>query len=189
MDNIWLLSIAALAIGFMIGFLMGRSTGNSNRQAELAEQLESSQHELESYKTEVADHFEKTAALVNNLTSSYKDVHEHLATGAQVLCQPGSIDMALEPAMTPKLDKAEAQPSEEQTEAWSAEAAGKSAATADDSVTAEPPRDYAPKAPEEEGTLSETFGLKEEQATESENAAIDQPTADVPLPEEKEKTS
>lgn len=184
MENIWLLSIAALAIGAVIGFLMGRSTGSNNRQAELAEQLENTQKELESYKSEVTDHFEKTAALVNNLTSSYKEVHEHLATGAQGLCQPGTIDMALEPAMTPKLESTES----ELDETPASEA---SDTNEDDSAVAEPPRDYAPKDPKEEGTLSETFGLKEEQPADSEQNLSEQPTADVPLQGDsaKEKTA
>ncbi len=32
----------------------------------------------------------------------------------------------------------------------------------------EPPRDYAPKSPDEEGTLSEKFGLKKEQEADEE---------------------
>lgn len=100
MENIWLISIVALVVGAVIGYLLGRSGGGSGRQAELAEQLEDAKRELESYRSEVTGHFEKTAQLVNGLTQSYKEVHEHLASGAQGLCQPGAIDMALEPAMT-----------------------------------------------------------------------------------------
>lgn len=159
MENIWLISIVALIVGAVIGFLMGRSGGSSNRQAELAEQLESSRTELENYKLEVNDHFEKTASLVNDLTHSYKDVHEHLATGAQGLCTPGSINLAIEPAMHTKLEH-----EEKQTE----EASAKSADN-----TPEPPRDYAPKKPEDEGTLSETFGLKEDLNEESPSTETD----------------
>ncbi len=167
MENIWLISIVALVVGAVIGFLMGRSGGNNNRQQELSEQLESTQKELESYKEQVTGHFEKTAALVNNLTQSYQDVHEHLAKGAQGLCQPGAIDMALEPQVRNKLE----QPSENE------EATAAAAETpAPEAESAEPPRDYAPKNPEEEGTLSETFGLKEEAAEEQEQA---QPTPDA----------
>ena len=161
MENIWLISIVALIVGAVIGFLMGRSGGSSNRQAELAEQLESSRTELENYKLEVNDHFEKTASLVNNLTHSYKDVHEHLATGAQGLCTPGSINLAIEPAMHAKLENEEKQTEEAPVE------------SADN--TPEPPRDYAPKKPEDEGTLSETFGLKEdlnEENTSTDAAAV-----------------
>lgn len=159
MENIWLISIIALIVGAAIGFLMGRSGGNSNRQAELAEQLESAKTELEGYKAEVNEHFEKTASLVNNLTNSYKDVHEHLATGAQGLCTPGSIDLALEPAMHAKLENQESDNNTSELP---------TAGPVDD--TPEPPRDYAPKNPDDEGTLSETFGLKEEETTEETKA-------------------
>ncbi|WP_415901763.1 YhcB family protein [Neptuniibacter sp. QD29_5] len=168
MENVWLISIAALVVGAVIGFLMGRSDGGAQRQAELAEKLESTQKELDSYKSEVTEHFEKTAALVNNLTNSYKDVHEHLATGAQGLCQPGSVDLALEPSLTPKLESEAEGSSAEEKPATETEQAESSS---------EPPRDYAPKSPEDEGTLSETFGLKEEQETkEEEQAPADAPS-------------
>jgi len=164
-DNIWLISIAALVVGAVIGFLMGRSGGGSQRQAELAVKLEQKQKELDDYKAEVSQHFEKTASLVNNLTSSYKDVHEHLATGAQGLCQAGNIDLALEPSLTPKLENEE----QASTETKDEEASSESQPEQNEST--EPPRDYAPKAPEDEGTLSETFGLKEEAEQKEEEVA------------------
>lgn len=152
MEDLWLISIISLLIGAVIGFLMGRSGNTSNRQAELTEQLDSTTKELENYKEEVNEHFEKTAALVNNLTNSYKEVHEHLATSAVGLCKAGTIDLALEPAMHAKI---ESQDNESEEPAEKTE-----------EVTADIPRDYAPKSPEDEGTLSETFGLKEETAEE-----------------------
>ncbi|MGH1461043.1 MAG: YhcB family protein [Neptuniibacter sp.] len=150
MENLWLISVAALFVGAVIGYLMGRS-GGSNNQAEIAAQLEDTKKELEEYKEEVTAHFEKTSELVNDLTNSYKDVHEHLATGAQGLCQPGAIDIALEPVMQPKLTEA---PAEESEPSDASE------------ETPEPPRDYAPKSPDEEGMLSETFGLKDKDEPE-----------------------
>ena len=150
MENIWLISVAALVVGAIIGFLFGRSGAGNSRQAELAEQLENAKNELESYKADVSSHFEKTAELVNNLTHSYKDVHEHLAGGAQSLCQPGTVDLALEPSLQPKLEETTESP-----------AATDTSVDEGPETPAEPPRDYAPKEPDEEGTLSETFGLKE----------------------------
>lgn len=171
MENLWLISVAALVVGALIGYLMGRA-GGGNNQAEIAAQLEDTKKELEEYKAEVTTHFEKTAELVNNLTNSYKDVHEHLATGAQGLCQPGAIDLALEPAMQPKLAEPTEEPEQDQPEEASTE-------------TPEPPRDYAPKNPEEEGTLSETFGLKENE--EAEEAA--DPIADAAVEKTDKQTA
>lgn len=162
MEDMWLISIVALLVGAVIGFLMGRSGNASNRQAELAEQLENTTKELENYKEEVNDHFEKTAVLVNNLTNSYKEVHVHLATGANGLCKAGTIDLAIEPVIHAKLENQEDEPEESAEE-----------------TTPEAPRDYAPKSPEDEGTLSETFGLKEEtKDEESSNEEVDSSAAE-----------
>ena len=174
MEDMWLISIVSLLIGAVIGFLMGRSGNTSNRQAELAEQLENANKELESYKEEVSQHFEKTASLVNNLTNSYKDVHEHLATGAVDLCKAGTLDLALEPVVHEKLENKEVDTEE--------------VPAAVDDTKVDIPRDYAPKSPEEEGTLSETFGLKEEPLNEDadsdENSNADT-TKKAPLVDEK----
>lgn len=53
------------------------------------------------------------------------------------------------------------------------------------SETSEPPRDYAPKSPDEEGTLSETFGLKDEETKEEETEA----PADAAAPKEEKATA
>ena len=51
--------------------------------------------------------------------------------------------------------------------------------------SSEAPRDYAPKSPEDEGTLSETFGLKEEQANEEAATAENPAEPAAPTSEEK----
>ena len=180
MENIWLIGIAALVVGALIGYLMGRSGGGSN-QAALAEQLNDARTELETYKQDVAKHFEGTAELVNNLTNSYKDVHQHLADGAQNLCQSEAMTINLASAMQPKLEnESAADTSETETpEAATEEAAPKTEASepTETPETPEPPRDYAPKSPDEEGTLSESFGLKDDEQNEE---TLEQPTADNP---------
>ncbi|MEM0909961.1 MAG: DUF1043 family protein [Pseudomonadota bacterium] len=113
MEYIWLVSVATLVAGAVVGFLFGRSSIGNRRQAELSKQAESAKNELEDYKSNVSAHFEKTAELVGNLTQSYKDVHQHLAGGAQELCDPGSINLKLEPALQPKLEEEVASATEE----------------------------------------------------------------------------
>jgi hypothetical protein len=44
----------------------------------------------------VAQHFQRTAELVQDMTQSYRSVYEHLAGGSQQLCS--------EPLQTPQLD-------------------------------------------------------------------------------------
>jgi uncharacterized membrane-anchored protein YhcB (DUF1043 family) len=76
-------SLVWLLIGALIGLVVGgaavfawlrygggAAAGGSARRRE------------EAYREEVADHFVKTAELVNQLTDSYKEVFDHLRDGA-----------------------------------------------------------------------------------------------------------
>ncbi|MDF2182167.1 DUF1043 family protein [Neptuniibacter sp. CAU 1671] len=139
MENLWLMSLVALIIGGVIGFMLGRNSQPDNRQAALEEELEEAKQALENYREDVSQHFSKTANLFNNLTSSYKDVYQHLAGGAQQLCQSDEIVRSLEASLQPQLKHAEEQ----------------------SDTTPEPPRDYAPKSPGDEGTLSENYGVSD----------------------------
>ncbi|MBY4678595.1 YhcB family protein [Marinobacterium arenosum] len=154
-SSVWIIGIVALAIGAIIGYLLGRSGGGADQQMKLVEQLEETQQELNHYKEQVNSHFAQTAELVNNLTESYKDVHQHLARGAQSLCADDSAAQSLTASLQPRLTGADAAEGEIPTV---------TDAVAEQSP--EPPRDYAPKAPDQEGTLSESFGLKEKQDNE-----------------------
>ncbi|MGB0734267.1 MAG: YhcB family protein, partial [Pontibacterium sp.] len=82
-NTLWIAVAASLAIGGLIGFLIGRSGSGASQQAALAKELEENRAELETYKRKVNDHFEETAALVGNLTDSYKAVHTHLAESSR----------------------------------------------------------------------------------------------------------
>ncbi|SIT03119.1 YhcB family protein [Neptunomonas antarctica] len=168
-SNIWIIGVAALAIGALIGYLLGRAGGDSGQQ-----QLEDMQKELETYKSKVAGHFEETADLVNKMTESYRGVYQHLATGAQALCDADTA-RSIESSMTPQLalqkeviiKEADSESAEPNTEP-------KDTAKTEASVNVEPPRDYAPKQAKEEGTLSESYGLKNAEAaadTESEKTS------------------
>jgi uncharacterized membrane-anchored protein YhcB (DUF1043 family) len=160
-SNIWIIGVVALAIGGLIGFLIGRSDGDSNEK----EKLEDVKQELESYKTQVAGHFEETADLVNKMTESYRGVYQHLATGAQALCDADTA-RSIESSMTPQLN------AQKEIEVEGAEEANPDKDIANEAETVavtEPPRDYAPKQPDEEGTLSESYGLKDTDETSSDN--------------------
>jgi uncharacterized membrane-anchored protein YhcB (DUF1043 family) len=151
-SNIWIIGVVALAIGGLIGFLMGRSGGGSDEQ----EKLEDAKKELENYKTQVAGHFEETADLVNKMTESYRGVYQHLATGAQALCDADTA-RSIESSMTPQLTAQK----EVEVETAESNIDGDTVAETETSSAVEPPRDYAPKQPDEEGTLSESYGLKD----------------------------
>jgi len=90
------------------------------------------------YEDEVVEHFTETARLLNNLTETYRDVHNHLAQGAANLCQ-GDGPVSLE------LLESRRDPSEIPAHL----------------AHIQPPLDYAPKhSPDEKGMLNEEFGLE-----------------------------
>ena len=90
-------------MGFAIVFGIGGGTGffisrqiKDKRTLELEEKLTAARNELSGYKGDVNQHFLKTSLLLGKLTNNYREVYEHLATGAQKLCN--------EKPDTPKLD-------------------------------------------------------------------------------------
>jgi uncharacterized protein len=135
---------AAAILVFFLGWLAGRNTSAANQKCrELADKLERVVQDKKAYEDEVVDHFTETAALLNNLTESYREVHNHLAHGAATLCQgKGPISME---RLRNERDPAE---------------------IPDDLITPRPPLDYAPKlSPDEKGMLNEEFGLERESLT------------------------
>lgn len=87
----WVLFLGiGLVIGVIAGLYFGRLDDVTNRQKKIMQQkLELTEQQLNTYKSQVAEHFLKTASLVNSMTESYKAVHEHLAHGARELCDTG----------------------------------------------------------------------------------------------------
>lgn len=135
---------AAVILVFFLGWLTGRNTSTANQKCrELADKLERVVQDKKAYEDEVVEHFTETAALLNNLTESYREVHNHLAHGAATLCQ-GKGPISMERLRNDR------DPSE----------------IPDELVTPRPPLDYAPKlSPDEKGMLNEEFGLEREPLT------------------------
>lgn len=132
--------VAALLIGLLFGWLLGRRTSATNQKyRDVERKLDQVLQEKKVYEDEVVEHFSETAKLLNNLTDSYRDVHNHLANGAAALCQGegpvalGRLENTTGEDKQPNLDHIQ------------------------------PPLDYAPKAsPDEKGMLNEEFGLDRE---------------------------
>lgn len=164
-NNIWIITLVALAIGALIGFLLGRAGGSSNRTQELVDELDNARSELEQYRVKVSRHFEETADLVNGLSQQYHKVHQHLASSAEALCPGLPASQALQsetpaqltrdiPTVTDALDNSEQE------------------------ELPEPPRDYAPKKPDETGTLSESYGLSRKGSEQDEDSEASAPAHD-----------
>lgn len=122
--------VAGLALGAALRwtFLPGR-----HQQKQLQKERDEALAALAQYRAEIDNHFLKTAELVNQMTSSYRAVHEQLSSGARQLCSETGRRLAASKALDDSFP-------------------GNSNKT-----LAEQPLDYAPSA---QGTLAEDFGLK-----------------------------
>lgn len=127
--------VALFVLGLIIGLLSGRRTSpGAQKYQEVERNLDQILQDKKAYEDEVVEHFADTAKLLNSLTESYRDVHDHLAKGADALCQgqgPLPLDRPRDPAEIPPY-----------------------------LTEMQQPLDYAPKAsPNETGMLNEEFGL------------------------------
>ncbi|CAM3860834.1 YhcB family protein [Parendozoicomonas haliclonae] len=146
---LWTVGGLAFFTGLVVGivlyyFLAGGRAGGSSR-TRIAE-LEA---ELKDYQNKVADHFSTSAHLVNRLTETYRDVHEHLATSANELCTDELTRHRLNDALL------------------SSQALTRNA----NSALTEQPKDYAPKKVSDEGTLSENFRVADNQQDSDKDSA------------------
>jgi uncharacterized protein len=130
--------LAATVIGLIVGFLISqKATPSQQNQRQLESHLNDLQQQQESYQSEVTEHFMETAELLNTLTDSYRDVHNHLAKGAQMLAGENA---------------------SESLKALSDDSSASDSLPEDTNIS--PPLDYAPKsASNEPGMLNEEFGL------------------------------
>ncbi len=157
-------ALAGLAIGLVIGIFIGRTLSGATKQRQtLTEELRKKDNELKTYQHKVTEHFITTSELVNNLTHSYKEVHQHLADSAMTLTNP--------------------EVSHKLVEAGSGNL-GIIHTTGDNTIdSANPPKDYTPDI---NGVLNESYGLEtaktstaNESTTETDNSDEEDPTTKV----------
>lgn len=108
---------------------------------ELEQRLHEAENSLKNYQRDVVDHFAQTSQLVNNLTQSYRDVHEHLANSALKLATPAISRQILESANNTLAGTEKSYLNEQNIEA---------------------PKDWAPKATGIKSSLSDDFGLHDD---------------------------
>ena len=137
---IWLTAIACLVIGIVIGLIFSsRLNSSASRVKELENQIRDIKDNHLVYRDNVSDRFSMTADLVQHMTESYREVYQHLASGAQDLCS-NEVASKLLPAGSDAVFESN-----------------------DDSNAAgglNPPKDYAAKQdPSQKGALSEEFGI------------------------------
>ncbi len=153
---VWLIGIGALAVGIAIGLVIAtRLNASPSRIRELENQIRQLKDNHADYKDSVSSHFSMTAELVQHMTESYRDVYQHLASGAQDLC-PSEVANKLLPAES--------------------DAVFEASATNEEPNPLIPPRDYAAKqSPDQKGALAEDFGIDKTTPVANEEPAIPQP--------------
>lgn len=83
---VWQISLIAMVAGLLIGAMGYRYFAPSKKHAEeVQSELDKAREELNQYKADVSQHFDRTAELVNDLAQNYVNVYQHLADGAQTL--------------------------------------------------------------------------------------------------------
>ena len=149
---IWLTAIACLVLGIVIGLVFSsRLNSSASRVKELENQIRDIKDNHLTYRDNVSDHFSMTADLVQHMTESYREVYQHLASGAQDLCS-NEVASKLLPAGSDAVFE-----SNEVSEAASG---------------LNPPKDYAVKQdPSQKGALSEEFGISKSISLNDEEAS------------------
>lgn len=140
-----MVSTIVFCVGGLLGAIISRTLLPPEQQKDLEQSLQLTRQELSQYQQDVAQHFAETSKLVHNLTQSYKEVHEHLARGAVELTN-SEISRKILAAGEGTLNLE---------------------ADAMDEVNIEPPKDWAPKTPGQTGTLSEEYGLQDDEVSEA----------------------
>ena len=134
-----------LVIGVIAGFVIGKNLQPENQKnRELEEKLSATEKKLADYQQSVTDHFVEASNRINQMTQSYKELHEHLATSALELTNPEVSKNLLEAAsgeLKLKTNNDSPIPTEE----------------SDLHI----PKDWAPTPAGEKDQLSENFGLGE----------------------------
>ncbi|MCH9691662.1 MAG: DUF1043 family protein [Gammaproteobacteria bacterium] len=133
-----LVGIVGLALGALLSLLVTRYGRHKNVDSgqQLAPDL-GAEHKLEELQAQINEHFDQTAKLFHSLSQSYEEVHEHMVNSALRLSNQ-DIGRDMLKAGSGKLRDE------------------------DENLQVQPPRDWAPKAPGAKGTLSEDFGLEDE---------------------------
>lgn len=78
--------LGSLGAGLALGYFWRAGLGDPQHE-ELEAELAETRKQLESYQQRVTEHFGTTAELFNTVTAGYRAIYEHLAKGANELCE------------------------------------------------------------------------------------------------------
>ena len=94
----WAAGIIIFALGAGSGFVIAWLVLPHKRRCKLlAEELADARNGQTEYRAQVNQHFKKTAELFEQMTDGYRAIYQHLAAGAQTLCEehPHSLQLDL----------------------------------------------------------------------------------------------
>ena len=77
--------LLALIAGGLIGFLIYHLTLGKSKASKQQEELDKNKIELETYKTQVNEHFNSSAELMGQVANSYQALYNHMADQSQSL--------------------------------------------------------------------------------------------------------
>jgi uncharacterized membrane-anchored protein YhcB (DUF1043 family) len=146
--SVLLVAVCAFVAGAIVALKVFRPTNQKTSDTlELQGKLDKSNQQLKLYQQEISEHFITVSHLTANITQSYKQIHEHLASSAIRLASP-EIGRQLLKSGGANLSLHDAE--------------GNPLVNMED---IQAPKDYAPKVPG--GVLSEEYGLVESENEEN----------------------
>ena len=74
--------VLILAVGLGLGYLLGNTI--RSRETAKASDIEA---ELNKYRSDVTEHFNQTAAHFQSIGQQYRELYDHMALGAEALCE------------------------------------------------------------------------------------------------------
>ena len=173
METMWIVAIAAVVVGAVAGFFIGRSTGGSKeRITELETEVSRHKEEIAEYKKEVETHFDKTATLFVDMAGSYKALFEHLSADYEKLSEGSARELFKERVSAMLLE---------------GEASGERKAIADGTVNAAPAEKPAEAgvSSDDEKAATKQAGDEKPAAPASADKAEDPPAAKSEAAEQK----
>jgi uncharacterized membrane-anchored protein YhcB (DUF1043 family) len=190
----WMGATIMFAMGGAAGYFIARQF-KDKRTLELEEKLEATRNELSQYQGDVNQHFLKTSLLLTKLTNNYREVYEHLATGAQKLCnnKPGTPKLDLPDTKIlptaeipddeqPALERVTDTPLEAQSDiAQASEPDLESAKQENADIQADVTREATVAEEQADATKQESVEQQAQQPAPEDIPARDEPDEDVPL--------
>jgi uncharacterized membrane-anchored protein YhcB (DUF1043 family) len=80
------IGLTSFIVGIIVGFVLFKLMGGSSQESsKLAEQVNQSEQALEKYKSEVAEHLDSSAKLLDQMHSTCKDAMAQMAQSTKLL--------------------------------------------------------------------------------------------------------